>query len=298
MWLLYTLVGNLLMAFVNYSDEHLTHSSTTKLSHNIHERIGGVLIASVMLTTIGLTVTFIFADTVWINEAAIILALISSVPMLITWMGYFYLFQKYSAHQVVALFGLSAFWLLIIELGMGSSISFTALCGVLILVASSYFLDIGKIRFKLPSLLVVSMVFISLCWALTAILWREAMAIEHNSFAVYFWHLVGIIAFLPIFFLVEPYREGFIKRLKLEKKNFIGYSAFNEACSQLSFYCLVLAYAMAPLATFVSALAGLQSLFLLFLFYIRPIDTRNQITFVQLGSIIGIAVGIALLEIY
>ncbi len=298
MWFIFALIHMFLMALVNYSDEYLTHSSTVKESKNIHERIGGVLTASVLLTIIGIVASSIFAGTIFINSEAIILCLISSVFMFSTWVGYFYLFQKYSAHKIVALFGLSTLWLLAFEIGLGETISIMALTGVLILVLSSYFIDIGHLKFTIPSSLLISMVGISFCWAMTALLWRYAIDIHDDSFAIYFWHLVGITAFLPIILCMKSYRKGFIDRVKNERSQFLGRSIFNESCSQLSFYFSVVAYALAPLATYVSALGGLQSLFLLLLFYIKPIGSRNSITMVQLGSIVGIAIGIGLLEIF
>ena len=64
MWILFAIAGDFFMALANYSDEYLTHSSTIKNSKNIHERIGGVLLMSVLLTIIGATISFLLADTI------------------------------------------------------------------------------------------------------------------------------------------------------------------------------------------------------------------------------------------
>ena len=122
MWLLFAVIGNFFMALVNYSDEYLTHSSTVKDSKNIHERIGGVLIMSLVLTIIGAIISFLLAETVAISPQAILFSILASIAVSLMAIGYFYLFQLYSAHQIVPLFGLSSIWLLGIEFVMGLSL--------------------------------------------------------------------------------------------------------------------------------------------------------------------------------
>lgn len=298
MWLIFALISMVFITLVEYSDEYLTHSSTSKESKNIHERIGGVLMMSVGLTLIGIVVCFLSSETIFINTTAIYLALLSSIPMLICWIGYFYLFQKYSAHQVVPLFGLSSLWLLGIELSLGETIGIISLCGVVLLIISSYILDNGSLKWKSPSSLFVSMLFVSLSSALTGYLWRLAMDVQDASFAIYFWHLLGIFFMGFLLFLITPYRRGLIHRIKTEKTHFMGHCFFNETCVQISSYFSVLAFAAAPLATYVTASGGIQSIMLLALFYFFPLQQRNKISLIQMISIVGIGVGICLLEIF
>ena len=253
------------MALVNYSDEYLTHSSTVKESKNIHERIGGVLLMSILLTIIGAAISFLLADNVLIDPKAILFAVLSSVTLTLMATGYFYLFQLYSAHQIVPLFGLSSIWLLGIEFIMGSTPDIVAIAGVLILIVSSYLLDNGSLKWKAPTQLLKFMVIVSLFWALTGLFWAEASDVSKNDFAVYFWHLIGCFLLIFPLFLINPYRRGFLRRLKNENKKFILHSVMNESCVQVSYYFTMIAFSLASFASFVPAVSGTNSLFLLLL---------------------------------
>lgn len=298
MWLVFAVIGNFFMALVNYSDEYLTHSSTIKESKNIHERIGGVLLMSVLLTVIGAIISFILADTVAIDTKAILFAMLASVTITLMATGYFYLFQIYSAHQIVPLFGLSSIWLLGIEFFMGSVPDVIAIFAVVILIASSYLLDNGSFKWKSPTPLLKYMIIVSMFWALTGLFWAEASNISNNNFAIYFWHLVGcFLLVLPLLF-ISPYRRGLLKRLKNENKKFIFHSVMNESCVQISYYFTMIAFSLASFASFVPAVSGTNSLFLILLLYFFPIDKRNHISASQLYAIVGIIIGIGLLELY
>ncbi len=286
------------MALVNYSDEYLTHSSTVKESKNIHERIGGVLLMSVILTLIGATVSFFLADTVMIETTAILFAFLASIAVTMMAAGYFYLFQLYSAHQVVPLFGLSSIWLLAIEFVAGSVPGILSILGIAVLIISSYLLDNGSLKWKTPTSLLRYMVIVSLFWALTGLFWSEALDISDNDFGVYFWHLLGCFILIFPLFLISPYRRGFLRRLKSEKRKFLVHSIMNETCVQISFYFTMIAFSLAAFASFVPAVSGFNSLFLLGLFYLFPLDKRNHITASQFYAIIGIVVGVGLLELY
>lgn len=286
------------MALVNYSDEYLTHSSTVKKSRNIHERIGGVLLISVMLTIIGVIISFVLADTVVIERKAILFALLSSITIIMMSIGYFYLLQLYSAHQVVPLFGLSSIWLLVIEFMMGDVPDILSIAGIGILIVSSYILDNGSFKWKTPTSLLMYMVVVSLLWALTALFWSESLSISNNDFGVYFWHLLGCFVLIFPLFLVSPYRRGFLQRLKNEKKEFLIHSIINETCVQISFYFTMIAFSLAAFASFVTAASGFNNIFLLALLYLFPIDKRNHITASQFYAIVGIVVGVGLLEVF
>lgn len=298
MWFLYTVIGCFFMALVAYSDEYLTHSTTIKPHASLHERIGGVFIISTMLCVVGMGALWGIADTVMLPPMALNISLVSAVPMIITWVGYFYLLQLYSAHQVIPLFGLTSAWLLPMELFFGGAVTLLALLGIIILAVGAYLLDSGGLKLKLPSKLIYAMSFISFCWALTIYLVRD-LSTEHGVYAIYFWQLVGVFAIgVLLFAFVRPYREGFIRRVKTEKWHFILPSFMNEAFSQVAFLFTFLAIALAPLATYVTALAGLESLFLLVALRLFPLDDRNDITSAQWGGVGCLAAGVALLEVW
>jgi len=298
MWLLFAVIGNFFMALVNYSDEYLTHSSTVKDSKNIHERIGGVLIMSLVLTIIGAIISFLLAETVAISPQAILFSMLASIAVSLMAIGYFYLFQLYSAHQIVPLFGLSSIWLLGIEFVMGSVPDIFSIIGVSILIISSYLLDNGSLKWKAPTSLLRYMAIVSLFWALTGLFWAEALDISGNDFAVYFWHLSGCFFLIFPLILISPYRKGFLDRLKNEKKQFIMHSLINETCVQISFYFTMIAFSLAAFTSFIPAVSGINSIFLLGLFYFFPINKRNQISASQLYAILGIVLGIGFLELY
>lgn len=299
MWLLYTVLHLFFMALVNYSDEYLTHSSSAKESKNMHERIGGVLVASTVLTLIGCVFSYLWVESIWIPHISLVLAMLSSLTLIIVWIGYFYLFQTFSAHQVVPLFGLASVWLLLMELSAGETIDLLSLAGVITLVIGAYLLDSGSFKWQIPSRLLLYMVLISLSWASTLFLWRIAeRGGQANSIQIYFWNLLGIFCMTFLLLIIPAYRRGFIRRIKNEKYKFIFHSVLNESLSQTSFLFAVLAVAAAPLATFVSALGGVQSVILLGLLSAFPLEKRNSITLTQTIGIAAIACGIAMLEIY
>jgi drug/metabolite transporter (DMT)-like permease len=296
MWLLYAVIHMFLMAMVNYLDEWLTHSSSTNASASLHERIGGVLIMSTLMCAIGLSTLYIFGGDVLLSGDSSKLALISAIPVVATWTGYFYLFQIYSAHQVVPLFGLSSIWLLLIELASGSSITPIALIGIITLIVGAYLLDNGSLKWKIPSGLFFSMVFVSLCWGVAVFVVKLATE-SNNPLPVFFWQMVGILAIgILLFALVKPYRRGFINRIRVERTKFIGPSLMNESCSQLSFMFATFSVAAAPLAVYFTASGGIQSIFLLTLFWLFPLNTRNSVSTAQWLGVVSIALGIAMLE--
>lgn len=298
MWLIFAIVGDFFMALANYSDESLTHSSTVKNSKNIHERIGGVLIMSLLLTIIGATVSFLLADTIVIAPKAILFSILSSVTVILMAVGYFYLFQLYSAHQIIPLFGLSSVWLLVIELVMGNIPDILSMLGVCVLIISSYLLSNGSLKWKSPTSLLKLMIVVSLFWGLTGLFWSEALNVSNKDFAVYFWHLLGCFLLTVPLVLISPYRIGFLDRLRNEKKRFIMHSIMNETLVQISFYFTMIAFSLASFASFVPAISGVNSVFLIILLYFFPIDKRNHISASELYAIMGIVLGIGLLELF
>jgi hypothetical protein len=297
MWLIYALCHMFLMALVNYLDEWLTHTSSTKLETGLHERIGGVLIMSTLLCSVGLVALYVFGGSMAMSRFGLTVALLSAIPYVGMMAGYFYLFQRYSAHQVVPLFGLSSIWLLGLELASGASITLMALAGIIVLIAGAYLLDNGSLKWKTPSQLFCAMALVSLCWAL-AMFSVKIVTLNDGAVATYFWQMVGIFCIgVILMIVVKPYRDGFVGRIRQEGKRFVGPSLMNESLSQASFLFATLAVAAAPLAVYFTASSGIQSIFLLALFYFFPLDKRNTVSVTQTVGVVGIAVGIALLEL-
>lgn len=297
MWLLFTILHMFSMAAVNYFDEFLTHSTSTSSTASLHEKIGGVLLMSALLCPIALSFLAILAPTLSLTSYGLLLSILSGFTLICVWAIYFYLFQTFSAHQVVPLFGLSSVWLLGLEIISGAAISFIALGGIVILVLGAYLLDNGSLTWKIPSKLLFYMGFNSLLWATTVFLVRQA-SLTNPSAAIYFWQTLTIFTLgLILFLAIKPYRHGFINRLKQERMAFIGPSILAKGTAQFSFYFGVLATATAPLAVYFTALSGLQSVFLLLLLMIFPLNQRNKTNKAQWFGIILIALGIALLEI-
>ena len=298
MWLVYAALHMFFMALVNYSDEYLTHSSSIKKLASLHERIGGVLIMSVFMCVIGIAVLGFLVPDKTLTETGLMLTLVSSLTMVTVWIGYFYFFQIFSAHQVVPLFGLSSIWLLLIELSFGAILSLVGLGAIGVLILGAYLLDNGSLRMRIPSRLLLGMLPVSLSWAITVFLVRTASH-DNDALAIYFWQLIGIFCLgLLLFAFASPYRRGFIKRVCNEKHRFILSSLVNESLAQISFMLGVLATAAAPLAVYFTATGGLQSIFLLALFGLFPLDKRNSVSSVQWLGVFCIAFGIFMLELW
>jgi drug/metabolite transporter (DMT)-like permease len=298
MWLIYALLNMFFMALVNYIDEFLTHSSSSKENCNIHERIGGVLVMSTVLCVVGLLTLCIFSETITLARPYMTLALVSAIPMVVVWAGYFYLLQLFSTHHVVPLFGLSSIWLLLIEIFAGASVSLIELSGIIVLVVGAYLLDRGAFKWAIPSKLLTLMLPVSFAWAVTVYLVKLATADEGNAVAVYFWQLLGIFMIGGLLFaFIAPYRRGFLTRIRTEKSRFIVPSLMNESCGQLAFLFSTLAIATAPLAVYYTAVGGIQSIFLIVMFWLFPLNHRNTTTVTQWLGVAFIVAGIALLEI-
>jgi len=298
MWLLYTLVHCLTMAVCNYFDEYLTHNNNVKDRENIHRRIGGVLLISTLFSVITLASLYLYLDSLVIQNFPLALALVSAVPMVTMWAAYFYLFQKYPAHQVVPLFGIASFWLLLIELVAGAIITPIALLGIVFLLYGAYVLDAGTLKWKIPTTLLLIMIPTSLLWAVSLFLIRVASNYA-DVLTLFFYQYVGIgVIGILLLTLVREYRVGFLRRIQTQGKNFLGVSFFNEAIAQVSFLSVMLAVSIAPLAVYVTALAGFQSIFLLLLFFIVPLHGRNSISSYQWAAIVLIVMGIFIIEFW
>lgn len=287
------------MALVNYIDEYLTHNNNVTEEASIHKRIGGLIIISTLLSvvTIGGLYAYLGGD-VSIDNRALYLALASSVPMVTLWTAYFYLFLIYPAHQVVPLFGLASLWLLLIEITFGASVTLIALTGIGFLVYGAYLLDSGTFKWKIPTKLLLVMIPTSLMWAVSLFLVRQASEYS-DVLTIFFYQYVGIgIIGLLLLSLIKPYRDGFTHRVKEQGVNFLGFSLLNETISQFSFLFVMLAIALAPLGAYVTALGGIQSIFVLLIFFLFPIHERSQISKNQWLAILFIVIGIFIIEFW
>ncbi|MCA9361197.1 hypothetical protein KC845_01420 [Candidatus Kaiserbacteria bacterium] len=286
------------MALVNYIDEYLTSNNKVTDQESPHKRIGGVIIISTLLSVVTIASLGLYISDLSISNHSLYLALASAVPMVILWTAYFYLFLIYPAHQVVPLFGLSSIWLLVIELLFGAHVTFTALLGIGVLVLGAYILDSDTFRWKVPTKLLLIMLPVSLMWSVSLFLVRLASA-ETSVLTVFFYQYVGIgVIGLFLVSLIKPYRDGFLYRVKNQGGNFLGFSLLNETISQISFLFVMLAISLAPLGAYVTALGGVQSIFLLIIFFLFPIHERNQISPTQWMAIILITFGVFIIEFW
>ena len=263
----------------------------------MHERVGGVLLISMLFTFIGIILMYIITPTVQISQAGLWLALASSPLMALTWAGYFYGLQFYSTHKVVPLFAFTSIWLLVIELFAGGVVKPAALIGVAVLMVGGYVLDVGAFKWRIPSRLVVWFLPVTLAAAVELFVIKKATQID-PPLVIYFWHLVGIFGLGLLSLLVPAYRRGLQQRVQYEGSRFLLFSSLNEGSAQVAYLFGLLSVAYAPLAVYFSAATpGVQSLMLMILLFFKPLDDRNYITRVQWLGVVGIGTGVALLEV-
>lgn len=297
MWFLYVLVHVFLMSVVNYIDEYLTTNNKVDKGSDIHTKIGGLLLISTLMNFVGAFVVWVSVRNIGLPELSLVLSLLSAIPMVAMFASYFYLLTKYPVYQVAPLFLMSSIWLLFIELLFGGSASAIDIIGIATLLTGAYFLDAGTFRWQIPSKLLMAMIPATSAWAIALFLVRKASE-NGSAVAVSFWQYVGIACLGVILLLtVKKYRNGFLYRIKSQGKNFLGFSLINESVAQASFVFGNLAVAAAPLATYITAMSGVQSIFLLLLFIVLPINKhRTKITRLHVVSILLIVLGVFLIE--
>lgn len=297
MWLVYVLAHSFLLALVNYLDTYLTSNNPVPASSNLHTRIGGLLLVSMLFCAFGALALLAYLGNPMTAYEPLVLGLLSAIPLAVLFSAYFYLLALYPAHQVVPLFLISSLWLLGIEIAMGGQVTLLGASGVLALMAGSYLLDAGSFRLQVPTKLLLVSIVSTGGWALSLLMVRAAAATS-SALIASFWQLVGLaLVGLFLFVCVHSYRTGFLTRVRQQGKKFLGLSLVNEAFSESAYIFSNLAVALAPLAAYVTALAGVQSLFLLVLFFLFPLDgVRPKITGLQVISILLMAAGVFLIE--
>lgn len=297
MWLLFTILFCLCLASVNYFDTYLAQSNPVSEKSSIHVQVGGVTIISTLMAVIGIVGLSFFIPSFEASKTVVFLSIASAVPMVLFWIGYFSLLVKYPSHLVVSLFPISTVFLLLLEVAFGSSITIGALIGVAVLVVGAYLLDAGSFRWKIPTALLISILPFMFLRASSWYLVRSAT--ENASELLVSWYqLVGIFFMGVILFAVRPYRQGFLERMKKQGKSLLGFSVINESLSQLGYVFAIFAVAVAPLATYFTALGGIQSLLLISLLYLKPIKEKAQINRVQWFAIVLLAVGVFIIEFW
>lgn len=300
MWLIYILLYSFFEGLVNYFDEYLTlNNPSRKESSGVYEETGGLIIISTLFTfvgTIGLG-TYLGPSVFDTNQGTYI-ALFSAIPMVMVWIGYFFMFTKYPAHHVVPLLGLASVWLVIVEWSLGASITIISILGIAVLLCGSYLLDVGDLKTRISTGLLARMIPLSVVWAVT--LFVVHLASEYNEASyVYFYQLIGtFILGVLLFCLVKPFRNGFFTRIREQRKQFLGMSVGVEITAQLGYLSLTFATAAAPLVAYVAAVGGLKSIMLLGLLFLFPIHERHRVTRWQLFAIVLIVLGVFVIEFW
>ena len=298
MWIIFTLISVFLIALVNYIDDELTADNPVKLSSDKldpHIEVGGLVLISTLMSFVGaLVVLLIFNDQIVFEQTGVLLSIGSAVPFVFLFASYFYLLRRYPVYQVIPLYLLSSVWLLIIEILSGVPISIPQIIAVFLIIIGSYFLDIGKLEWKIPGKLLVTMIPVTIVWAFGLFLVRLASKTLPGT-TISFWQFsgIGVIGIFLLLF-VKRYRSGFLIRIREQGKKFLGLSFCNESLSQGSYFFGNLAIAAAPAATFVSALNGLQGLFIILIFLGFGRDVK--VNKIQVFSIAAIVIGAFAIE--
>lgn len=300
MYLLYIILYSFFEGLVNYFDEYLTLNNPSRTeSSSVYEETGGLIIISTLFTfigTIGLGV-YLGPEIFEINQGTYI-ALFSAIPMVMVWIGYFFMFTKYPAHHVVPLLGLASIYLVVMEWFLGASITLISIIGITILLSGSYLLDVGDLKTRISTGLLIRMIPLSLVWAIT--LFVVQLASEYNEASyVYFYQLIGIfILGVLLFSLIKPFRNGFLTRIREQRRQFLGMSVGVEITAQLGYLSLTFAAAAAPLVAYVAAVGGLKSIMLLGLLFLFPIHERHKVTKWQLLAIVLVVLGVFIIEFW
>lgn len=296
MWFLYAIIHAFLFALVNFTDEHLATNNKLPPKSDVHSKVGSVLLISTLMSFVGAGLIAVFTGDIQISSETRNIALLSSIPMVTMYAAYFYLLQTYPVHQVAPLFQISSIWLLIIELLFGGSISVVGLVGIFVLMYGAYILDAGTFKWKIPTKLLAIAVPATSTWAIALYLVRVASE-NASPISITFWQLLAVGGIgLVLFFCVRKYREAFLYRIKNQGKVFLGLSLANETFAEAGYVFSSLAVAIAPVAAYVSAMSGVQSLFVLFLFFLFPQGKRTKVTKMHWISVILILMGVVLIE--
>ena len=300
MWLIYILLYSLFEGLVNYFDEYLTINNPSRHeSSSIYEETGGLIIISTIFTFVGIIgLGFYLGSSIFETNLGTYIALASALPMVMVWIGYFFMFTKYPAHHVVPLLGLASVWLIAVEWFLGALVNTVSIIGIAVLLVGSYLLDVGDWKTRVSTGLLIRMIPISVMWAVTLFVVQLASQ-SNDAVYVYFYQLVGIFLLgLILFCVIKPFRNGFLTRIREQRKQFLGLSVGVEISAQLGYLSLTSAIALAPLVAYVAAVGGLKSIVLAILLFLFPIHERNNISIWQWFAIILIVLGVFIIEFW
>ncbi len=254
------------------------------------------MLISTLMSFLGALFLWVITKDISLPSESRTIAIISSIPMVAMYASYFYLLQTYPVHQVAPLFQISTIWLLLFELLSGNSITLISLLGITILMYGAYVLDAGTFKWKIPTQLLFIAIPATSTWSISLYLSRLASQTS-SPVLVAFWQLLAIgLVGVVLFIFVKRYREGFLYRIKNQGKAFLGLSMINETLAEVGYVFSNLAVATAPIATFVSALSGVQSIFVLLLFFLFPMGKRAKVTKIQWTAVILITIGVFIIE--
>lgn len=298
MWIFLTFVHAFFMALVNYMDEYLTQITSISENQNIHKKVGWLILVSTIFGVFSLWVLSFFISDYSMTQIGLVVSFFSAFPMVAMFCSYFYLFQKFSAHQVVPLFWLSSVWLMILEIFSWDTILLIPFLWIISLLYGAYVLDSNSFTWKIPTRLLLIMIPVSFLWAFSLFLAEfvgKTDSILNFFFYQYIWiFILGIILFLCI----PSYRQWFLDRCQKQGKIFVWWSIVNESFAQISFLASMLAVSIAPLATYVTAIGSVQYLMLFFLLFLFPIHKRNKIFFPQIIAMVFMILWIILIDFF
>lgn len=297
MWLILATISVFMQSLVNYIDEYLTNNNKVPDKSDTFTKIGGLVLISTLMSFAGAGVMMLIPHDPTTTTKAIALALLSSLPMVAMYISYFWLLYTYPVHQVVPLFQLSSAWLLAFGLMSGETVSFSGIMGIAVLMYGAYILDTGTFKWQIPTKLLMFGIPATSTYALALFLAKvSSEEISPIAFSYYQMLGIGVIGVL-LFLVVRRFREGFLLRIKRQGKTFLGLSLVNESLAEGSFLFGNMAVAVAPVAAYVSAMAGVQSVFVMLLFLFFPQGERTKTKPIQWLATILVAIGVFLLEL-
>ncbi len=296
MWIIFSLLGSFLLAVIGWLDEYLTAKNPFTGGNIIKEKVGSLFLVSTLFSVIGVTWLYLGLDSATIGLYPLVLSLFASITMVGMWLTYFYLLNVYPVYQVVPLFQLTSLWLILFEIIFRGPVAIVGLIGISLLVIGAYLLDVGAIKFSIPSSLLLTMAVVTFFYSYGVYAIRIASDLS-NAWLVSYWQYVGVVGIGLITFVVIPvFRRAFIFRIKKQGKVFIGISSISESLAQIAYVVGNYAIALAPISAYATAMSSIQSIFVLGIFYLFP-QKKVKINTIQVLSIFVMVLGAVLLEL-
>lgn len=296
MWILYSLLSSFLLAVINWLDEYLTAKSPFEGDNAVRSKVGSLLLVSTLFSIVGVVWLYFGLSDINVSSFVLLLSLISALTIVVMFGAYFYLLNVYPVYQVIPLFQLTSLWLLLFEVLNGGGVSLVGLIGVLLLCIGAYLLDVGVVRWSIPSSLLVWMTVVTFIYGVGVYAVRLASDLT-DPWTVSFWQYVGVFGIgVSLFLLVPAFRNAFVFRLKKQGKVFAGVSSISESLAQVSYVASNYSIALAPISAYAVAMGSIQSIFVLGIFYFFP-QRKVTVNFIQAFAIVIIVLGAILLEV-